>query len=398
MTNLATYPRVGGSHPESAAFTNLITAHGIVAPHTNAPYSEAMIFGISGGLGIGYILWEFQAHHAKVLVLGFHNRWQYPIEHYQTLAARLGIPITLVESGSTKSAAATLEKALAAQRPALAWLDRASLPYYQLPAALIGHRGQIAVIFGKVGRDYVVDDLAQQPFLVEAEQLASSRARIGSYKNRLLLVEGAAQPSEFAEVLRESINACVDHLSSSSESFSLPAIQKWAKLMTDAKNKKGWLKIFQDKRGLFSTLSSLYEEIMFNGARGGLRGMYADFLREAMPVLQNERLEAVAAQYDALAAQWNALAEAALPDDVALFADTKRLLHERHTVLMEGGEAWQRTTDLTEQLEAIRSACNTNFPMDDAAVKALFEDLQSRLFALYDGERTAIQALQEANA
>ena len=37
-----------------------------------------MVLGVGGGLGAGYILWEFEAHHTPTLVLGFRNQWQYP--------------------------------------------------------------------------------------------------------------------------------------------------------------------------------------------------------------------------------------------------------------------------------------------------------------------------------
>lgn len=61
------YEQFGGVLPETAAFTRVLNAQG-------KALSEAMVLGIAGGLGIGYILWEFQEHHMKILVLGFHNR------------------------------------------------------------------------------------------------------------------------------------------------------------------------------------------------------------------------------------------------------------------------------------------------------------------------------------
>ena len=35
---------------------------GPARPHTGQPLSEAMVLGAGGGLGAGYILWEFKAH------------------------------------------------------------------------------------------------------------------------------------------------------------------------------------------------------------------------------------------------------------------------------------------------------------------------------------------------
>ena len=49
------YALRGGVHPDSAALANVLAHHGI-------DLSEAMMLGIGGGLGAGYILWEFEAH------------------------------------------------------------------------------------------------------------------------------------------------------------------------------------------------------------------------------------------------------------------------------------------------------------------------------------------------
>jgi CRISPR/Cas system-associated protein Cas10 (large subunit of type III CRISPR-Cas system) len=42
----------------------------------------------------------------------------------------------------------------------------------------------------------------------------------------------------------------VEHLSAKSDSFSLAAIAKWARMLTDERNLKGWGKVFADDHGL----------------------------------------------------------------------------------------------------------------------------------------------------
>ena len=74
------YKPRGGKHPETAALKNVLAHHGVKAPHTGQPFSEDMLLGIGGGLGIGYILWEFKEPALKALVLGFRNNWQYPVK------------------------------------------------------------------------------------------------------------------------------------------------------------------------------------------------------------------------------------------------------------------------------------------------------------------------------
>ena len=56
------YTHFGGQQAETASLTNILRAQGVHAPHNNQPFSEALLLGIGGGLGAGYILWEFAAH------------------------------------------------------------------------------------------------------------------------------------------------------------------------------------------------------------------------------------------------------------------------------------------------------------------------------------------------
>jgi hypothetical protein len=355
-----------------------------------------MIFGLSGGPGVGYILWEFQEHGMKVLVLAFQHLWQYPVDYFQRLARRMGVAATVLETGSRKVASRHLEDALARGRPAMAWVDRASLPYLQLPPAMIGHIGHFAVACGAEADHVLLDDRANQPFSVPAESLADARARIGTYRNRLLIVEEAESGIDLAAAIRQGLAACVEHLNSTSQSFSLPAIQKWARLMTDPKNKKGWPTVFKDRRGLFSTLASIYEAIALEGAPGGLRTLYADFLNEAAPLVGGSELNDVANLYRDLGTGWNDLADAALPDSVAPFREAKQLLRARNEILTRGGDAWRATGAHTARIGAIRSACNLDFPLDDIELTDLLAELQERLRALHAGERHAIATLANA--
>jgi hypothetical protein len=401
MPSLPTYKQFGGIHPETAAITNVLAAKNITAPHTGKPFSEAMLLGISGGLGIGYILWEFQEHrqqnNVKVLVLAFNNNWQYPIKFYETLCTRLGLKYRITDTGSKKVAAQTLHDALAQSHPAVAWVDAASMPYLQLPPSMIGHFGYIVAVAGTDGDDVLIDDLAVQPFRVPADVFAEARARIGTYKSRLLIVEGSATPIDLEATIKAGIAFCIEHLSSSSESFSLPTLRKWAKMMTDPKNKKGWPIVFKDRRGLYSTLSSIFESIELQGNPGGLRGTYGDFLTQAADVLNNPKLKEPAEHYYALAEQWHTLAEEALPDAVPQFKQAKQLMRERHAVRLHGGEAWRDTQPQSEVLRKLRSDSNLNFPLNDAEVSALFSSLQTRVQSIYQAEVKAVESLANAS-
>jgi hypothetical protein len=337
------------------------------------------------------------AHNIKVLVLAFQNTWQYPVKYYEAVCQRLSLNFSIPETGNKKVATQTLHHALAQSTPVVAWVDSASMPYLQLPEAMKGHFGHFVTVCGTEGDDVLIDDLAAQLFRIPADVFAEARARIGSFKNRLLVVEGAAANINLEAAITQGIAFCAEHLSSDSESFSLPAIRKWAKLMTDHKNKKGWPVVFKDRRGLYSTLISLFEAIELQGSAEGLRGMYSDFLLEAAHIVNNPRLKEPAEHYAALAEHWRALAEEVLPDTVPQFKRAKQVLRERQKVLLQGGEAWRTTQPLTEELRVIRSECNLNFPLADQQTSELFSTLQTRLQTIYQAEVEAIKSLKDSS-
>jgi hypothetical protein len=93
----------------------VLANRGLLAPHTGQPLTEAMVLGVGGGLGAGYILWECKAHDLRTLVFGFRNSWQYPARWVLKTCARAGRGV-----------------------PAIAWADQQALGYRHLPAWLDG--------------------------------------------------------------------------------------------------------------------------------------------------------------------------------------------------------------------------------------------------------------------
>jgi hypothetical protein len=395
MSIVVPYAHLGGEHPETAAAKNLLAARGFRAPHTDQPYSEAMLLGIGGGLGAGYILWEFKQHASATMVLGLHHNWNYPVTYFSNICERVGARPVIKETGGRQAAAAHLAEILAQGLPAIAWIHRAYLPYTHIQDEF-ECANPFVVVYGIGESDVLLDDRSRKPFRVDQEAFAAARARIGSYKNRLLTVEPPTGADLEAAILA-GIRDCVEYLGRPSDSFALPAIQKWGKLTTDPKNKKGWPTVFRDRTGLYDTLRSMYEGVALMGGGNGLRGLYADFLDEAGPLVARPALREVAAQYRALAAQWAGLAHAALPDDIAALRETRELLRRRHDLLTaEGGEGEPAARALSGRLAALRSEANAQFPMGEAEVRDLFSELQERLLAIYEGEKRALAGLGNA--
>jgi hypothetical protein len=292
-----------------------------------------------------------------------------------------------------------LHDALAAGTPPIAWVDRAHMPYLQLPAVLKGHLGHLVAIAGQTGGSFLIDDLASDPFRATAEDLADARARIASYKNRLLIPTPLAPPDLPASILA-GLRDCAANLLGKSDSFSLPTFHKWAKMLTDKKNKKGWPVLFADPSGLYGLLQSVFEGIELTDAGGGgLRSLYAAFLDEAAPLVGLPALREVADRYRSLAARWTALAEAALPDRVTEFRQAKALLRRKQDrLLAEGEAAVEGVRSTTAEIQALHAQLNRAFPLDSLQTQVLFADLSDRLHALYAAEVDTARALAEVIA
>ncbi len=149
----------------------------------------------------------------------------------------------------------------------------------------------------------------------QVEDLSATRGRISSYKNRLLVVDPAAVELDndaLLQAVESGLADQVEQLSSKSDSFSLPALAKWARMLTDERNPKGWGQVFVDSQGLVEALVSTYEGVIEVGILGGnLRSMYADFLREAAKITGRPLGEAERA-YRKTAKSWEEFASVCL--------------------------------------------------------------------------------------
>jgi Butirosin biosynthesis protein H, N-terminal/Domain of unknown function (DUF4872) len=366
----------GGLHPDTAAIANVLAHHG-------ARVSEAMVLGIGGGLGAGYILWEFREHGARIVVLGFRNQWQYPGRWAAKTLERLGVPFELHETGGARGAAARLDAALAAGRPALATVDRQEIGHWHMPAHLSGQGGYPIVVHGLDGDRARIDDRNLAPLSVGRERLEAARARVGSYKHRLVVIEPVAGISDarLREAVRAGLADAAEHLAARSDSFGLPAWRKWSRMLVDARNAKAWPRVFAEPTGLVEALLSTYAGIEPVGGDGGhLRGLYADFLDEAAALLDAPELAEAAAAYRATAALWHELAELALPLDVPEYAELRTGLAAVHESVVARGDAGAaEAARAAARLWELRARLRTQPPAqpDFARLSAALEEIHA---------------------
>jgi hypothetical protein len=281
------------------------------------------------------------------------------------------------ETGSRGRAAEELAAAVGQGVPAIVWADQQLLGYRHLPAWLEGHGGPPVTVYGldEPAGVALVDDRNRSPLTVPLGALAAARARVVSYKQRMLVLDAPA----------------VELLSRTSDSFSLPAFRKWERLLTATGNAKAWPRVFADRVSLFDACLSVYENLEPSGWNGGhLRGLYADFLDEAGALLEAPALAPAAAAYREPAARWHEVAEVALPGDTEPFAEARGLADRLQAEVKRGDAGRDRAAATAARLWALRDRWRPEFPGEDDRVAALLADLAAAVGAACQAEEAAL--------
>lgn len=395
------YAQFGGKHSETAVLRNILGFLGVVAPHTGEPYSEAMLLGLGGGLGGGYFSWEFASYELPILIVGTRHSWENSQKFLQTIGERLSLPMGIRETSSGKAAAGQLREALAEGRPAIAWVDQAHLSYHFLPEWM--EKGVVHVV-GVCGLDersgaVRIDDRAPVPWTVEREEFAVARAAITSNRHRLAVVGTPTEEVDLKTAVEEAILSCCHTLTEPTiRNFGLPAIAKWADLMANRRDKKGWPTVFPPGPPLYAGLTAIFHSVETSGTGGGaFRPMYADFLEEASGLLDRPALEDVARQYRELGTMWSAFAAAALPDSIEPFKRARELMVRKNELFQgRGVDALAELGQTHEQLDDVQAEIREAFPLSPAETRDFLADVSGRLWQVHAAECEAVVALMAA--
>ncbi len=401
MPTLADYNQFGGTHWETGSVRNYFGYRGFTAPHTGRPYSEAFLLGVSGGITVGYFTFAYQGYDPQCNILTRNT-----FDPLDTMLSRLGVVQYVEHTRQAGRAVEVLVDTLEEGLPAIVWADRWSLPYNAL-AHDEGMWGAFpVVVYGYEPEDDAVTiaDRAQVPLTVTVDELAAARGRIKKEKFRLLTLD-APDPAKLASAVRLGICDAVKLFTEkppkgSKNNFGLNALQFWAKMLTNPKQRLSWEKVFPAGPAMYAGLTSAYEfAFLFGKGReqDAERGMYAGFLDEAADLLDKPDLHEAADLFRASAALWGELPAVLLPDEIEPFGRARELMWRRHTRFLEaGGEALEEILAINDQLAGIRRAMSDHFPLTQPEVEAHREQIAGHLDRIHDAEQAAVQALQKS--
>lgn len=383
------YDQFGGAHAETALIANSLHALGLQIEGTEL--SEALILGIGGGLGAGMQMITGQDSITRSVQIGWRALWYDNVTWYKCVLTRLGVTFTVFEGGKL-IAAQGLSGALRSGRPVIAWMDRAHLPYRYEAEALDGCLRHVIGVVSTNQALVVVDDLGRAPFQINAEHFIIAHERILAHRQRLLTVDGIAERTlDLAALIRLGIRDCVEGLQAESERYALPAFIKWARWLRSQSHPNGWPKLFAGRAGLFSALTSVYENTeRFSTGGGGLRRLYAAFLEEAARLLGSTHLKAASKAYHRAAELWTAFAHAALPQAIEPLKRARFQIDRKYDLLAAGSSAHEPGLTLLHMLEEH----NPYLDISDSEFDDLLTGMIDALIAAHRAETEALDLLR----
>ena len=268
------FPHRQFAHCESGVTANLLNYHGF-------PCSEALVFGIGGGLFFGHVPFF------KINFLPLTTFRVGPGGIFSKATKRLGIEVVKEKFRDPVAAEKKLDHLLQSGRPVGAQTGVFWLPFFP-PAYRFHFNGHNLVVIGKEGDDYLISDpIFEETVRCPSEDLRKARFAKGALapKGKIYYIEKMPEhfdlPSAVIAGIRE---VCRGMLKTPVPLAGVRGIRLLARRMARWPDKLG------EKKTLLylGHVIRMQEEIGTGG--GGFRFLYAAFLQEAAGILENDRL------------------------------------------------------------------------------------------------------------
>ncbi len=401
MTILKNYQHFDGLQRETGSIRNVLAYQGQPAPHSGKPLSEAMLMGVSGGITVGYFLFEYKGYLPHIALLT-----RNPFDPLDTLFERLALPREVLQTSKPETAMKNLIDVLESGHPALVWMDLFSLPYNLLDPNQMWAMVPI-VVYGVEGDTVYIADRSSQPLTITVDELMKARARVKEDKYRVMVLD-TPDMDKLPSAVQKGIWQCISLFTDAPpkgkrDNFGFAALQYWADMLTNTRNKHSWDRYFPVGERLYNALAGaigqpgLFDWIMIWGSSNGAeRGVYADFLDEAAIILNKPALKSAGEVFRQSAVAWNELATTILPDDIPLLKETRELKLRKQAAFREGLSTLDERKAINTRLKVLKDEAASDFPMNDTEYKAFREMLREHVLNIYTIEKAAVDAMQEA--
>lgn len=284
MKTVAEYSFRAAVEADTSLLARALDQNGVVEAETNQSLNEELIFGLSGGVGFLYFLFEYKGH-APMLTFTCRS-WSLPAVIVDRALSHAGVAHEVFQSGSSARAELDLEAALAAGKCVHLTVDAASLPGSGSPDQWKGQMPQQVNVVGLEGDRIQVDTAGALIELTRA-QLTTARSALRKAKNRSYKFE----PGPVRVESRSAVLAAVQGTArlfveppfkGFANNFGLAGLKKAARLTRDRKDAKGWARVFDTPALAHRVLARAWEcSSLELTPKGGGRHHYASFLRTA---------------------------------------------------------------------------------------------------------------------
>jgi hypothetical protein len=367
-----------------------------------------MIFGIGGGIGAAYFTFEYASEGVKTVFLGtrINTQESKAPEFHQAIGERLGIEVEVLNSGSASAAEKKLIKSLEEDNALVLWVDPGRRAYFPLTERPSHYHTVVAFGLDEKQDQVLIADLSDEALVLRRSDLAAAREieGAGRISFRALKVKPPGRPLDLRSSILAGLRTGAEQMlrgwdiGGAQGNFGVQGLRKWAALLTDPRDKKGWPQFFSSDADLLAALLSIYDQIENRGSGvGAFRPLYADFLDEAGKILEIGELRNAADEMRGAGRMWSELAAALLPEDVKGFAEMRALSSERRRLFVErGGEALDEIQSINTRLEKLRSELERDFPLDSGDAAELLSGVQEKVLAIAQIEEQVMTGILAA--
>ena len=384
---------LAGRHPESATLRNVLIRRGDC---TSDLCTEEMLFGLGGGIGCAYFLFDMHGGHPVYIGSRIHAKEGDTPYFTLQMTDGWGATADVRHSSSPSAATKSLVKILNDGFTPIVWVETTKLPYMFLSGEPYAYHQ--VVVYGMDGDDVLVGDLGDSVIRMSMEELTEARNSNWAPKFRTVVISEATAKPQLRETLSDRIRVtCSQMLEGLGiANFGLTALTKWAQMLTNTKNKKGWPNCFPGGPPLHGAMSTVFDQIELRGYGGSaFRGMYADFLDQAAGVLKKSALKKVAQQFRESEASWLAISDAALPDSIPLLKETREALTRRSVLIRKprSNAIDKELESLRDRLKQLRERSAKELSLSKADTLDLFGAISKRVLEAEKIERAAFTEL-----
>jgi Domain of unknown function (DUF4872)/Butirosin biosynthesis protein H, N-terminal len=280
------------AHCESGVTANLLTHHGL-------PFSEALAFGIGGGLFFGYFPF---VKINKLPLITFRNASG---AIFKKAAKRLGVPVTAQTFRNPEQSMQALDAALDRGLPVGLQTGVYWLPYFP-PALRFHFNAHNLVVYGRAGDQYLISDpVFDAPVSCQRHDLLRARYAAGALapKGRMYSLGDLPKKIELPPAVRTAIREVATRMVRA----PIPLIGV-SGIRLLARQLERWPVKLGEKAATqhLGHLIRMQEEIGTGG--GGFRFIYAAFLQEAAEILALPQLLGVAEELTETGDLWRQFA------------------------------------------------------------------------------------------